>query len=91
MSSSSSSLEKEIDEYQDVSFGVMRVVKVVQPIVILQKSTIHLGSLVFLWRNSGNYNVGWLLDLGLALLDSHLALLKTRRGKKILLIVVPLK
>ena len=70
----------------------MRVVRVVQPVLILQMSTIHLGFLVFLSRNSKIYNIGWLLDLGLARPDSQLAPLKTRRRrKKILFIVVPLK
>ena len=72
--------------------GVRVVMRVVQPVVILQTSTIRLGFLVFLLRNSRNYNKGWLLDLGLAYPNSHLALLKTRRRrKKILFIVVPLK
>ena len=53
MSGSSSSLEREIDDYQDVSSGVevvMRVVKVVQVVVVVvpQTSIIHLGFLVFL-------------------------------------------
>ena len=69
---------------------VMRVVKVARPVVILQMSIIHLGYLVFPWRNFRNYNVGWLLDQGLARPDSHLALLKTRkRTRKMSFIVVP--
>ena len=48
--SSSSSLEREIDEYQDVFLGVrvvVRVGKVAQPVVILQIGIIRLGFLVF--------------------------------------------
>ena len=53
MSRSSSSLEREIDEYQDVSSGsgvVMRVVRVVVVVVVAvpQTSIIRLGFLVFL-------------------------------------------
>ena len=54
MYASSSSLEREIDEYQDVSSGVvvvvMRAVRVVQVIVVIaipQTSIIRLGFLVF--------------------------------------------
>ena len=49
--SSSSSLEREIDEYQDVFLGVrvvVRVAKVAQPVVIPQTSITRLGFLAFL-------------------------------------------
>ena len=69
---------------------VMRVVKVACPAVIPPTNIIRLGYLVFLWRNFRNYNVGWLLDLGLARPDSHLAFLKTRkRMRKTSFIAVP--
>ena len=87
--SSSSSLEKEIDEYQDDS---SRNESSEGSTSCNDSSDEHYSSgyLVFLWRNFRNYNVGWLLDLGLAHPDSHLALLKTRkRMRKTSFIVVP--
>ena len=68
----------------------VRVVKVARPAMTPSTNIIRLGYLVFLWRNFKNYNVGWLLDLGLAHPDSHLTLLKMRkRTRKMSFIAVP--
>ena len=66
---------------------VMREVRVVHLAESLQTSIIRLGFLAFPWRN---YSVRRPLHVGLVHLDNHRAL-KTRRRKRILFIVVPLK
>ena len=90
--SSSSSLKKEIDKYQNNSSRSegSDESSVAHPIAIPQTSIIRLRFLAFPWRNFRNYNVGWLLDLVLACPDSHPTLLKTRkRTRKTSFIVVP--
>ena len=82
MSSSSSSLEKEIDEYQDISSRSEGSYESSESSTASNESSNE--------HYSRNYNVERLLHLGLARPDSHPAL-KTRRRKKILFIVVPLK
>ena len=68
----------------------VRVVRVARLAMTPPTNIIRLGYLVFLWGNFRNYNVGWLLDLGLACPDSHLAFLKTRkRMRKTSFIAMP--